>query len=100
MRTNMMYYINFFSKNIIGLILLFALITSCSKKLHNQTAEVIVYPAPPDTARVQFLTKISSSRDVVKKKSSFSAFVVGEEKPSGIIKPYGMAANDGKIFIS
>lgn len=85
---------------VMSLIILPFLIISCSKKVHNSTSnEVIVYPSPPDTARVQFLTKFSNSSDIVNKKSSFSKFVVGEEKVKGILKPYGLAIYDGKIFI-
>ena len=71
----------------IGTILFFSV--SCSKRLHNQATidEVIVYPSPPDTARIQFLTSISNSLQVVGKKSSFTTFIFGEDKESPIKKP-------------
>lgn len=94
------FYFNSIFRNIISLLIIFFVITSCSKKLHNQNvANVIVYPAPPDTARIQYLTTINSSENFNNKKSAFSSFVVGKEKAKGIIKPYGMAINDSKIYI-
>ncbi|MFC2123348.1 hypothetical protein ACFLU5_00945 [Bacteroidota bacterium] len=60
---------------------------------------LIVYPSPPDTTRIQFLTNISNSEHVDKKRSGFSKFVTGEEKPLPIVKPYGIDIHHGKIYI-
>ncbi len=71
---------------------------ACSPKL--QTAhEVIVYPSPPDTTRIQYLTSISTSRDVEGDKSTFGKFVTGEEVPKPIIKPYGVTMHNDKIYL-
>lgn len=74
---------------------------SCSHRLqiNNTIEEVIVYPSPPDTARIQFLTSISNSMHVVGKKSSFVKFVAGEDKELPIKKPYGISIQDGKIYV-
>ncbi len=77
----------------------FLALISCSKKQFPQSEEVIVYPAPPDTARVQYLTSFSTSRDVEGQRSSFARFLVGEEPPRPIRKPYGVALNKGKIYL-
>lgn len=76
---------------------------SCSKNLNSQIAttsqEVIVYPAPPDTARIQFLTNISNSHQVTDKKSVFAKFILGEDAPMPINKPYGISIRTGKLYV-
>ena len=90
--TNMIMFFN--------LILILSIIGSCSKNIHPQnSSESIIYPPPPDKARIQFLTTINTSLDVAKKKSTFTTFILGEEKPKGFRKPYGLSVFDGKIFI-
>ncbi|NOX64569.1 MAG: hypothetical protein GXO85_01930 [Chlorobi bacterium] len=81
------------------LILFLLLFTSCSTDVTKQTSEVIIYPAPPDTARIQYLTKFSNSLDVTGKQSSFMEYVAGEEGGNPIIKPYGIKIYKGKIYI-
>jgi len=61
--------------------------------------EAVVYPSPPDTARIQFLTSISSSENTVEKRSGFAKYILGEELPRPIKKPYGIAVRKGKICI-
>jgi len=74
---------------------------SCTRKIHkNISAEnLIIYPSPPDTTRIQYLTKISNSLDVTGKRSGFARFLFGELPDLAIIKPYGLAIRDGKIYI-
>ncbi len=80
----------------------FALLSlSCSRQLHKNLSSdnIVIYPAPPDTARIQYLTKISSSLDITGKRSAFGRFLLGEYKDLGILKPYGIAIHHGKIYI-
>jgi len=89
---------------LIGLVLvgfLSLLLTSGTGKAKNdfKTNELVIFPPPPDTARIQFLTSISSSEDVVGKPSFFKRYVFGIEPEKPIIKPYGIAVQQGKIFI-
>jgi DNA-binding beta-propeller fold protein YncE len=83
------------------LVLLSLLLGSCSKKVSMQTAkqDLIIYPSPPDTARIQFLVSISSSENATKKRSGFSKFILGEAISKPIKKPYGVAIRGGKIYI-
>jgi len=78
-----------------------AFFTSCSDRAtkHKIKKETIVYPAPPDPARIQYLTSISSSDNAVAKQSSFEKFVFGESTPRPVKKPYGIAVHGGKIYI-
>ncbi len=65
----------------------------------NIESEKIIYPSPPDTARIQFLTSISSSEDISGKQSKFKKFIFGEEKPLQILKPFGVYFGEGKIYV-
>lgn len=77
-----------------------AFFASCSRKVRpDKSREIIAYPAPPDTARIQYLTSISTSFDVVGERSKFGEFLVGREEPLPILKPYGVAVSDGKIYL-
>ncbi|MEI6885011.1 MAG: 6-bladed beta-propeller [Bacteroidota bacterium] len=84
---------------LIGLLVLIA--AGCSKNLSRSTAHrsAIIYPTPPDTARVQFLTAFSSSENTIGKQTAFSRFIFGESPVRPIKKPYGIAIHSGKIYI-
>ncbi len=78
---------------------------ACAPKQAEPVREAapIVFPAPPDTPRIQFLTRISSSLDVVeRKRPSFWRSLIGESKKEEgkpIIKPYGIAIRRGRIYV-
>lgn len=73
---------------------------SCSKKLSQPSkGETIVYPSPPDTARIQYLTSISSSEQIGDKQSGFKTFVAGEEVAKSINKPYGINLHNDKLYV-
>ncbi|MBN1348242.1 6-bladed beta-propeller [candidate division KSB1 bacterium] len=61
--------------------------------------EVIVFPQPPDAARIQFLASISSSTDIVGQSSFFRRYVLGEEPAKPIIKPYGISIHKRKLYV-
>ena len=87
-------------KYVAVLLLVFALL-ACTKKLTVTEGEknLVVFPAPPDTTRIQFLTSISSSLDVTGKRSTFLKYVLGEESGKPIRKPYGIEVHNEKIYI-
>ena len=64
----------------------------------------VLYPPPPDTPRVQYLTSISNSRDVeTPRNPSFwdrlSGDVPEEEASRSVLKPYGVTMDRGRIFV-
>lgn len=59
---------------------------------------LVIYPAPPDTTRIQFLTSISTSQDITGRRNAFSRFVLGDSKPVPVVKPYGLALRKGKLY--
>ncbi len=84
--------------------ILFALVSisflySCSSNVSKKSSEYIIFPPPPDTAKIQFLTKFSNSIDVIGEQSSLMKYVAGDEKGDPIIKPYGVRIYKGKIYI-
>jgi len=76
------------------------LFSSCSNNLTKTRKKTIVmYPSPPDTARIQFLTSFSNSVTTIGKQSGLSKFLFGESDPKPIKKPYGITVHNGKIYI-
>jgi len=75
-------------------------ISGCASNIGKETGnDLIIFPPPPDTTRIQFLTSISSSEDITGKQSSFSQFILGNEDNKQILKPYGITVRKGKIYI-
>lgn len=72
-----------------------------STRISNGKKEkpIVIYPSPPDTAKIQFLTRLSSTLDLGKKQSFFSKFLLGEGKPKAMVKPYGISIYKGKIYV-
>ena len=89
--------------HIILFFLMSSLFINCSPKLApNKKAEEpfrMFYPKPPDSAKLQYLTKFDSSKDFGKKQSSFKSKILGEEAVLSISKPYGVEIKNGKIYV-
>jgi DNA-binding beta-propeller fold protein YncE len=77
------------------------IIISCSKDFSKSSGvdDLLIFPSPPDTTRVQYLTSISVSTDIQGKQSAFNKFMFGEEVPKPLIKPYGVTVNNSRIYI-
>ncbi|NOX90397.1 MAG: hypothetical protein GXO77_15410 [Calditrichaeota bacterium] len=82
----------------IGIVIL---LSACSHRLTKEVTldNIVVYPSPPDTARIQFLTKFSNSVDITGERSPFLRYILGKDKGKPIIKPYGISIHKGKIYI-
>lgn len=61
---------------------------------------VVVYPPPPDTARIQFLVSLSSELDFPGRGPSLLDRLIGR-KPAAkaIARPYGLAVHGGKLYV-
>ncbi len=69
-------------------------------KIIHEKIKPIFYPAAPDAPRLQFLTSFSSSRDLSGPPNVLKRFIVGDEAGvSPIVKPYGVAVFNRKIYI-
>lgn len=71
---------------------------SCAPKL-KPSKDQVLYPAPPDTARILYLTSFSNSLDITGKRSALKSDVLGEDKGIPVGKPYGLATTPGKLYI-
>jgi hypothetical protein len=59
----------------------------------------VVFPPPPDEARIQYLMSFGSESDLGGQ-SKFNEFIMGEEKVlRPITKPYGVTMRGGKIYV-
>jgi len=89
-------------KRILYLLMLSVLLGgACSRQviMTPSADQMIIYPPPPDTARIQYLTSFSSPQDLIGRQSSFKKFFFGEEEPRPIIKPFGITTHGSKIYI-
>ena len=61
--------------------------------------QLVIFPPPPAPARVQFLTQISASTDMVRQKGRFHQYLFGKEEPKILVKPYGITVHGSHIYI-
>jgi sugar lactone lactonase YvrE len=85
----------------LGLLALACLLFACNRNVAIAPApeSLIIFPPPPDTTRIQFLTHFSSSSDLETKAGGFHRFLFGDESPKLMVKPYGITVNKKKVFI-
>jgi len=82
-----------------GLASILVLAVSCATKPPAKPGHTF-FPPAPDEPRVQFLASFSSDVDLGWNVSKFAEFVTGKAAAQNpLIKPYGVAAKDGKIFV-
>lgn len=83
------------------LLILTLLIAACNRKVAEAPSPdtLVIFPPPPATTRLQFLTHFSSSEDLKASRSAFHRYLFGAEEPRNIIKPYGVSVKGGKIYI-
>ena len=62
--------------------------------------ELVIYPSPPDTAKIQYLTTINSSIDIKEKRSPFVNFILGKEQALGINHPGDIISRYGTLLVS
>ena len=84
--------------------LLSMVLSGCAKEVVCSTKPTF-FPPPPDEPRIQWLTGITSTKDIGarEEQSSFSLVASGKEKPDVIKKigkAYGIAAHNGKIYVA
>jgi hypothetical protein len=81
-------------------ILLIVLSAACASSPEVAKQAPVFFPDPPELARIQFLTSYTSSKDIEVKQSAFGRFIQGgKEIIRQLDKPYGVAIQDGKIYV-
>lgn len=92
----------FHQLSLCGIIVLTGLLGGCNQQALNTPSPdtLVIFPPPPDTTRIQFLTQFNSSEDLQGTKGGFHNYLFGEEEPISIVKPYGIAVHKNRIYIS
>jgi len=84
----------------ISAMLLLGLLASCTTPKQTKPQKHVFFPAPPDEPRLQFLVSYGSEKEFRSGGRSFSSYVTGEKAPENpILKPYGIAIRDHKIYV-
>lgn len=61
----------------------------------------VFYPPLPNPVRIQHLLTLSGEKDLATEKSSFAAFVLGDEPSTRqLTQPYGIAIDEGRILVA
>jgi DNA-binding beta-propeller fold protein YncE len=86
------------------ILVLVGLVSSCatasSGSVSTGPAPLIVFPPPPDTARIQFLTAINSSSDVEDVDGSFVRRAPGSTAGGEpIASPYGLGIGRDRLYV-
>ncbi len=81
------------------MVCLFSGLSRAGDNAQKQADNLVIFPPPPDSVRIQFLTRISTSTDITGKRSGLLRYILGEMESKPIGKPYGLAIHDGKIYI-
>lgn len=83
----------------VACLLAIGLLQACTPK-PEELAPLVMFPPPPDTARIQFLVRFSGANDF-KGGPSFLDRVVGkkEDRVPAISRPWGVAIHRGKIYV-
>jgi hypothetical protein len=90
-----------FKKRIIVLICIAICFTSC-KIFQPQALEIeelVIYPSPPDKVKIQYLTSINNSEDIMGRRSSFFDFILGKEAPMGVLSPLEISSTANELII-
>ena len=78
---------------------LLALVSGCATAKKPEAKTYTFFPPAPDEPRLQFLTAFSSDIDLGAQ-NSFAEFVTGKPTAKNrLVKPYGIASRDGKVFV-
>ncbi len=67
----------------------------------KEKSTLLLFPPPPGTPRVQFLTWANGAAEVEENAGALERFVLGEKERGLRVlnKPYGLAVHDGAVFV-
>ncbi|WP_415396499.1 6-bladed beta-propeller [Sulfurimonas sp. CS5] len=85
--------------NVIIFLGVFLLSTSC---VNAKETQKLVWPSPPDEARIEYVASAKNFKDLGMEKGFFSKiydFVVGDEDPI-ISSPFGMHTNEKRVYVT
>jgi sugar lactone lactonase YvrE len=87
------------SRLAILLVVFAALATGCAGSGLMAETEYVFFPVAPETPRIQYLASYGTEWDVKGRLGGLANFLYGERAPAKLLKPYGVAIHDGKIFV-
>jgi DNA-binding beta-propeller fold protein YncE len=89
-------------KHAIFIIIISVMLISCAtQEAVKQKGPTVFYPPLPVEPRIQFLTSIMFEKDLEVKRSSFDAFLLGEQpRMKRIGRPVDIGSTKGKIYVS
>lgn len=93
---------NMFFRSFFLLTILLIFVSSCSKKLpiYSKKLETpLLFPAPPQRARVQFLVSINNSSEVTPGRSKFASYVMGPQRVRQMNQPYTVTSHNNSLFV-
>lgn len=64
-----------------------------------QVEKLVIYPPPPDTVRIQYLTTINNSENIIGQRSPFLDFILGKETPMGVLSPMEITSTANELII-
>ncbi len=77
------------------------LIAGCSSAPVIEQTETVFYPGLPDAPKIQFLTAISSEKDIGVEENRFREFVTGKSDPIMVVaRPWDLDHTPGKLYVS
>ena len=85
--------------NVIILLSAFLLSTSC---LNAKEMQKLVWPSPPDEARIEYVASAQNFKDLGMEKGFFSKvydYLVGDEEPI-ISSPFGMHTDETRVYVT
>jgi len=84
-----------------GILILTGLICACNRQSAKSPSKdtLVIFPPPPDTTRIQFLTHFSNSEDMIGKRGGVHRYLFGEEEAISIINPYGVTVHKDRVYI-
>lgn len=95
-----------FFASMFSVVFLFSVLFGCGTVPTQKEAESkvgpVFYPPLPNPPRIQHLASFSSAADLGTSQGGFADFIVGKDprEKQAIKKPYGLAVNDGKIYVA
>ena len=84
-------------QKLIGLAFLILILAGCATPPPKPEGTAY-FPPPPDLPRLQYLTFLTSEKDLGESQSAFDKFVVGQKKSTRLDKPYGAAFYKEKLY--
>ena len=85
-------------QKLIGVVSLILIVAGCAAP-PKKPEGIAFFPPAPELPRIQYLTYLTSEKDLGESQSTFDRFVVGKRKDMRLDKPYGTAFYKNKLYV-